>query len=81
MTSIWQPSKEYVFIIIRSIFSNEVTVPPITLLCHYGETNDVYPIGGEVLNGETHIATVLRYLHELAGLRLASEFPIHLINV
>ena len=39
------------------------------------------PIGGLVSMDETPIATILRYLRELAGLRLAHKFAIILYNV
>ena len=40
-----------------------------------------FPIGGLVGIGETPIAFVLRYLRELAGFRLARNFPMFVCDV
>jgi hypothetical protein len=51
------------------------------MFCHYGDTNDGFPIGGLVDIGETPIAAILRYLHELADFRLANGFPMFPCNI
>jgi len=51
------------------------------LFCHYEDSNNVFPIGCLVGIGETPIAAVLRYLRELAGFRLARNFPMFIRNV
>ena len=39
-------------------------LPSSTMLCRYGETNDVFPIGGLVDIGETPIAADSRHYHQ-----------------
>jgi hypothetical protein len=51
------------------------------LLGPYGETNDVFPVGGLADIDETPIAAILRYLRELTGFRLANIFPMFPINI
>ncbi len=57
--------REYVYIVCRLKFTNDVKcLTPSSLFCHYGETNDIFPVGGLVDIGETTIAAILRYLRE-----------------
>ncbi len=58
----------------RLKFYKESNFHPSSLFCHYGVTNDIFPIGGLVDVGETPIAAILRYLRELAGFRLANGY-------
>ena len=53
----------------------------LTYLCHYGETDDMYLIGGQVAGGETPHAAVARYLKELGGFILNSHTRFHLVKV
>ena len=53
----------------------------LTYLCHYGDTNDMYLIGGQVADGETPHAAVARYLKELGGFILNSYTRFHLVKV
>jgi len=70
------------FIIVRLKFTEDIkSLAPSSLFYHYGNSNDVFPIGGLVGIGETPIATMLRYLRELAGFRVARNFPMFLYNV
>jgi hypothetical protein len=41
-----------------------------TLLCHYGETHDVFPIGGLVQSGETLRATTIRHCRHLVDFHI-----------
>jgi ADP-ribose pyrophosphatase YjhB (NUDIX family) len=41
-----------------------------TLLCHYGETHDVFPIGGLVQPGETLTNAAIRHCHHLVNFRV-----------
>ena len=45
----------YIYVVIRLKMAESVDNSLVgrTLLCHYGETNDVFPIGGLVQPGET----------------------------
>ena len=57
---------EYVFVVIHSkmgIKQNSLT--SLVILCRYGNTKDVFPIGGLVDIGETPIATGSRYRLQL----------------
>ncbi len=72
MSSTTPFDRDYVYIICRLKFNEDIkSLAPSSLFCHYGDTNDVFPIGGLVDIDETPIATILRYLRELAGFRLA----------
>ena len=74
--------RDYAYIIVRLKFTEDIkSLAPSSLFCHYGDTNDAFPIGGLVDIGETPIAAVLRYLRELAGIRLARHFPMFLCNI
>ena len=68
--------RDYAYIICRLKFDKESNYHPSSLFCHYGATNDIFPIGGLVDIGETPIAAILRYLRELAGFRLATGYPM-----
>jgi hypothetical protein len=71
--------RDYVYIVCRLKFTADIkSLAPSSMFCHYGHTNDVFPIGGLVDIGETPIVAILRYLHELAGFRLANGFPCFL---
>ena len=74
--------REYVYILRKLTFIAYIkSLAPSSLFCHYGDTNDVFPIGGLIDIDETPIATILRYLRELAGFRLARIFPMFPCNV
>ena len=73
--------REYVYIVCRLKFTMDISsLTPSSLFCHYGETNDIFPVGGLVDIDETPIAAILRYLRELTGFRLANGFPMFPIN-
>ncbi len=77
MASTIPSAHDYVYIIVRLKFTEDIeSLSPSSLFCHYGDSNDVFPIGGVVGIGETPIADVLRYLRELADFRLARNFPM-----
>ncbi len=74
--------RDYVYNVCRLKFTAGIkSLAPSSLFCHYGDTNDVFPIGGSVDIGETPITALLRYLRELAGFRLANGFPMVPCNV
>ena len=74
--------RDYVYIVCILKFMADVKSLALrSLSCHYGDTNDVFPIGGLVDIGETPIAVILQYLRELAGFRLANGFPMFPCNV
>ena len=74
--------RDYVYIVCRLKFTADIkSLAPSYMFCHYGDTNDVFPIGGLVDIGETPIAAILRYLRELAGFRLANGCPMFPCNI
>jgi len=73
---------EYVYLVIRTEFSNDPKIfSPLTILCYYGETDDVFLVGGLVSACETPIAAVLRHCRQLIGFELARNYPMFLCNV
>ncbi len=68
--------RDYAYIICRLKFEKDSNFHPSSLFCHYGVTNDIFPIGGLVDIGETPIAAILRYLRESTGFRLANGYSI-----
>jgi hypothetical protein len=82
MASVVPSAHEYVYIFVRVKFTEDIkSLAPSSLFCHYGDSNNVFPIGGLVGIGETPIAAVVRYLRELAGFRMARNFPMFICNV
>ena len=53
----------------------------LTYLCHYGDTDDMFLVGGMVANSETPHVAVARYLKELGGFILNSNTRFHLVKV
>jgi hypothetical protein len=45
--------RDYAYIVCRLKFDKESNYHPSSLFCHYGATNDIFPIGGLVDIGET----------------------------
>ena len=68
----------YVYLHIRL---REEYRPMLSYLCHYGDTNDMFLIGGLVAGGETPHAVAARYLKELGGFILNSNTRFHLVKV
>ncbi len=68
--------RDYAYIVCGLKFDKDSNFHPSSLFCHYGVTNDIFPIGGLVDIGETPIAAIFRYLRELAGFRLAKGCPM-----
>ena len=53
---------EYVYIVIRiKIVVDYCTITPSVVVCHYGETNDVFLIARSLLRNETFVACDLRH--------------------
>ena len=49
-----------------------------TLLCHYGETHDVFPIGGLVQPGETLTTAAIRHCRHLVNFRIEQNDHLHI---
>ena len=68
MASSVPPVNNYVYIVIRLKMVERVnSLVRTTLLCHYGETNDIFPSGGMVQPGETLTAATFRYCRHLVN--------------
>ncbi len=49
------PVPNYVYVVVRLNMAESVnSLVGTTLLCHYGDTNDIFPIGGLVQPGELY---------------------------
>ena len=52
----------YVYVVIQLKMAESVnSLVGTTLLCHYGGTNDIFPIGGLVQPGETLTVAAIRH--------------------
>jgi hypothetical protein len=52
-----------------------------TLLCHYGETNDIFPIGGLVKPSETLTTATIRRCRHLVNFRIEQNDRLYIANV
>jgi hypothetical protein len=57
----------YVFVIIRLKMSQSTNALSGGLVCHHGDSDDVYPIGGLVEPDETLMAIAIRHCRHLAN--------------
>jgi hypothetical protein len=54
-----------------------------TLLCHYGETYFVFPIGGLVQSGETLTTVAIRHCRHMVNFRIEQNdrfYKIHMFG-
>ena len=49
-----------------------------TLLCHYGETNDIFPIGDLVQPGETLTAATIRHYRHIVNFRIEQNDRLYI---
>ena len=74
--------REYAFVVLHMKMSNATTaLTSSAVYCRYGETNDVFPIGGLVRIGETPIAAGSRYCRQLVNFQLKSPEQLCLFKV
>ena len=60
-----------VYVVIRHKMAESVnSLVGTTLLCHYGETSDILPIGGLVQPGETLTTATIRHCRHLDNFRI-----------
>jgi hypothetical protein len=52
-----------------------------TLLCHYGETNDIFPIGGLVQPGDTLTTEASRYCRHVVNIRIEQNDRLYIAKV
>jgi hypothetical protein len=61
----------YVYVVNRLKMAESVNSLVGTILfCHYGETSDIFPIGGLVQPIETFIAATIRHCRHLVNFRI-----------
>ena len=71
MASSVPPIPNYFYVVIRLKKAESInSLVRTTLLCHYGETQDVFPIGGLLQPGETLTAAAIRYYRHLVYFRI-----------
>ena len=66
MASPVPPVPNYAYVVIRLKMAENINgLVGSTLLWHYGETHDVFPIGGLVQPGETLTAATIRHCRHM----------------
>jgi len=69
----------YVYVVIRLKMAESVdSLVGTTLLCHYGETNDVFPINGLVQLGETLTTATIRHCRHLVNFRIEQKVSLYI---
>jgi hypothetical protein len=82
MASLVPPIPNYVYGVIRLKMAESVySLVGTTLLCHYVETNDIFPIGGPVQPGETLTAATIRHCHHLVNFRIEQNDRLYIVKV
>jgi hypothetical protein len=82
MASSVPPVPNYVYVLIRLKMSDTVnSLVAGTLVCHYGETNDAFLVGGLVKPGETLMASAIRHCQHLVNFSLSRTDRLYLAKV
>ena len=69
----------YVYVVIRPKMAENInSLVGSTLLCHYGETHDVFPIGGLVQPGETLTVATIRHCRHLISFRIEQNDRLYI---
>jgi hypothetical protein len=69
----------YVYVVIRlKMAESDNFLVGMTLLCHYGETNDIFPIGGLTQPCETLIVAVIRHCRHMVNFRIEQNDRLHI---
>ena len=72
----------YGYIVIRlKIGKSANSLVGTTLLCHYGETNNIFPIGGFVQPGETVTTASIRHCRHLVNFRMEQNDRLYIAKV
>ena len=71
------PNNVYVVILLKMAESVNSLVGT-TLLCHYGETNDVFPIGGLVQPCETITFATIRHCRHMINFRIEQKDRLYI---
>jgi len=81
MESLAKPIPNYVYALIRFKMPYKIDdIIPDTLLCPYGETNDVFLVGGLVQPGETLMAGAIHHCRHLVNFCLAPNDRLYLVK-
>ena len=81
MTSSVPLVPNYVYVVIRVKLAESVSsLVGSTLLCHYGETNNIFPIGGLVQPSENLAAAVIRHCRHLDNFRIEQNDRLYIAN-
>ena len=69
----------YVNVVIRLKIAERVnSLIGTTLLCHYGETNDIFPIGGLVHQGKTLTTATILHSRHLINFRIEQNDRLYI---
>jgi hypothetical protein len=71
----------HVYILIRLKITENTSGLSGCLFCHYGETDDVFLIGGAVEPNETLMAVAIRHCRRLVNFRLKPNQRLYLTKV
>ena len=71
----------HVYVIIRLKMSENIYGLASSMFCHYGETDDVFLIGGLVEPNETLMASGIRHCRRLVDFRLKPSHRLYLAKV
>jgi hypothetical protein len=78
MASSIPPVPNYLYVAIRLKMAESVNSRVgTTLLCHYGETNDIFPIGGLVQLDEILTAATTRHCRHRVNFRIEQNDRIY----
>ena len=79
MVSSVPPVPTYIYVVIRLKMAESFNIRVgTTLLCHYGETNDIIPIGGLVQPSETFTYTPIRHCRHLTNFRIEQNDRLYI---
>ena len=82
MASPVPPIPNYVYVLIRLKMSDSVnSLVTGTLVCHYGETNDAFLVGGLVRPGETLMASAIRHCRHLVNFHFSPNDRLYLAKI
>jgi len=69
----------YVYVVIRLKMAESVnSLVGTTLLCHYGETNDIVPNGGLVQPSESLTSTAIQHCRHLINFRIEQNDRLYI---
>ena len=69
----------YIYVVIRLKVAESVnSLVGTTLLCHYGEKNDIFPIVGLVQPGETLTVATIRHCRHVVNFRIEQNDRLYI---